>query len=292
FTAAALLEEDRIHAGDTVDAEGGRWQIGGQWIRDTHPMNRVSFADAVAHSSNIVFAKVSTRISPVTFYKYLRSFGFGMKTGVSLPAEESGVLKPVADWSGRTQQTIAFGHEVSTTPLQLAMAFAAVANDGLLMRPRLVQSWVDGQGREVRAEPVRKVRRVLSAEASRELRRMMAGVVEYGTAKDIRHPFITIAGKTGSAQKINPETGRYVEGSYYASFAGMAPADDPAFVCVVVVDDPKHFKYGGQAAGPIFREILDRLAERGIGGNWAPPPVVTASVEPAGRKGKSAPPAT
>ena len=281
FTAAALLEEDRIHANDTVDAEGGRWQIGGQWIRDTHAMDRVSFADAVAYSSNIVFAKVSTRISPVTFYKYLRSFGFGMKTGVSLPAEESGLLKPVSNWSGRTQQTIAFGHEISTTPLQLAMAFAAVANDGLLMRPRLVQSWIDGNGREVRAEPVRKVRRVLSADAARELREMMAGVVDYGTAKEIRHPFITIAGKTGSAQKINPETGRYIEGSYYASFAGMAPADDPAFVCVVVVDDPKQFKYGGQAAGPIFREILDRLAERGIGGNWARPPGVTASADPA-----------
>jgi cell division protein FtsI/penicillin-binding protein 2 len=271
FTAAALMEEGRIRATDTVDAEGGRWQIGGQWIRDTHPMDRVSFADAVAYSSNIVFAKTSTRISQESFYKYLRSFGFGMKTGVTLPAEETGVLKPVAAWSGRTQQTIAFGHEVSVTPLQLAMAFAAIANDGTLMRPRLVQSWVDGEGRAVRAEPVRSVRRVLSERTARSLRDMMTGVVDYGTARDIRHPYISIAGKTGSAQKINPETGRYIEGSYYSSFAGMAPAEDPVLVAVVVVDDPKKFKYGGQAAGPIFREILDRVSERGLGGEWPAP---------------------
>ncbi len=271
FTAAALMEEGRIQAGDTIDAEGGRWQIGGQWIRDTHPMDRVSFADAVAYSSNIVFAKTSTRISRESFYKYLRSFGFGMKTGVTLPAEETGVLKPVAAWSGRTQQTIAFGHEVSVTPLQLAMAFAAIANDGTLMRPRLVQSWVDGEGRAVRAEPVRSVRRVLSERTAHSLRRMMTGVVDYGTARDIRHPYISIAGKTGSAQKINPETGRYIEGSYYSSFAGMAPAENPALVAVVVVDDPRKFKYGGQAAGPIFREILDRVSERGLGGEWPAP---------------------
>jgi cell division protein FtsI/penicillin-binding protein 2 len=277
FTAAALLEEGRIHANDTIDAEGGRWQIGGQWIRDTHAMDRVSFAEAVAHSSNIVFAKVSTRITQVAFYKYLRSFGFGMKTGVSLPAEESGLLKPVENWSGRTQQTIAFGHEVSVTPLQLAMAFGAIANGGVLMRPRLVHSWVDGEGRVVRGENVREVRRVLSPRSAAALREMMAGVVDHGTAKDIKHPFITIAGKTGSAQKIDPETGRYIEGRYNASFAGMAPADKPAFVCVVVVDDPRQFKYGGQAAGPIFREILDRLAERGIGGDWMPPPEIIAT---------------
>lgn len=277
FTAAALMEERRIKATDTIDAEGGRWQLGDHWIRDTHPMDRVSFSEAVAHSSNIVFAKVSTRISQESFYKYLRSFGFGMKTGVSLPAEETGLLKPVSSWSGRTQQTIAFGHEISTTPLQVAMAFAAIANDGVLMRPRLVQSWVDGEGRVVRTEAPRQVRRVLSSGTAESLREMMKGVVDYGTAKDIRHPYISIAGKTGSAQKINPETGRYIEGSYYASFAGMAPAEKPSLVAVVVVDDPRQFKYGGQAAGPIFREILDRVSERGLAGAWpAPPPSVTA----------------
>ncbi len=262
FTAAALLEEHRLRPNDTIDAEGGRWEINGQWIRDTHPLNRISFSEAVAHSSNIVFAKVSTRIPPITFYKYLRSFGFGMKTGINLPAEESGSLKPVGEWSGRSQQTIAFGHEVSTTPLQLVMAFGAIANGGILMRPRLVQGWTDGEGQIVRAEEPREVRRVISDTTATKLRLMMRGVVDFGTAEAIRHPTISIAGKTGSAQKIDPATGRYMEGRYNSSFAGMAPADRPAFVALVVIDEPEQFKFGGQAAAPVFREILDRLAER------------------------------
>lgn len=282
FTAAALVEERRIRANDTIDAEGGRWQLAGQWIRDTHPMSRISFADAVAHSSNIVFAKVSTRVSPVSFYKYLRSFGFGMKTGVAMPAEESGLLKPVASWSGRTQQTIAFGHEISATPLQVAAAFGAIANGGVLMRPRIVREWTDADGNPVREEPVREVRRVLSESSAAELRAMMAGVVDHGTAREIRHPYIPIAGKTGSAQKIDPSTGRYIEGSYYSSFAGMAPAGAPNIVCLVVIDDPKHFKFGGQAAAPVFREIVDRMSERGIGGRWpVPAEIVDAGAEQA-----------
>jgi cell division protein FtsI/penicillin-binding protein 2 len=287
FVAAALVQEGRIKATDTVDGEGGRWQLAGQLIRDTHPLGRISFADAVAHSSNIVFAKVSTRISAVSFYKYMRSFGFGMKTGVPLPAEEGGFLKPVGQWSGRTQQTMAFGHEVSVTPLQLAMAFSAIANGGMLLRPRLVREWADAEGRTVREEPVREVRRVLTPATAAELRRLMVGVVDHGTAEAIRHPYITIAGKTGSAQKIDPETGRYIEGSYNASFAGMAPADDPAFVCIVVMDDPQQFKFGGQAAAPVFREILDRMAERRIAGDWGAPPdsVARASSRPAEKAG-------
>jgi cell division protein FtsI/penicillin-binding protein 2 len=290
FVAAALLQEGRIHAADTVDGEGGRWQLAGQWIRDTHPLHRITFADAVAHSSNIVFAKVSTRINAESFYKYMRSFGFGMKTGVALPAEESGYLKPVGKWSGRTQQTMAFGHEISTTPLQLAMAFSAIANGGVLLRPRLVSEWTDAQGRTVREEPVREVRRVLAPATAAELRRIMTGVVDHGTAEAIRHPYIEIAGKTGSAQKINSETGRYIEGSYNASFAGMAPAKDPAFVCIVVMDDPQQFKYGGQAAAPVFREILDRMAERRIAGDWGLPPDSIATAQAPAAKPSAATP--
>ena len=119
-----------------MDGEDGQFKISGQTIKDTHPHGRISFTDALAYSSNICFAKVSTRLRPETFYKYIRSFGIGMKTGLGLPAEESGVLKAVGEWSGRTQATIAFGHEISTTPLQMAMAFSAFANGGTLMKPR------------------------------------------------------------------------------------------------------------------------------------------------------------
>ncbi len=285
ITAAALLEERRMAPADTVDAEGGEYQIAGETIRDTHPLGRISFTDALAHSSNIAFAKMSARLQPVVFYKYIRSFGFGMKTGVSLPAEESGLLKPLREWSGRSQPTLAFGHEIAVTPLQMIMAAAAVANGGMLMRPRLVKAWVDGEGKTVREESTREVRRVVSEATAATLRSMLRAVVEYGTAAEIRHPYIPIAGKTGTAEKIDAATGKYVKGLFNSSFVGMAPADKPAFVCLVLLDEPEQLKYGGQSAAPVFREILDRLI---VEWNWFPtntappasPPLAAASFAP------------
>lgn len=261
ITAAALLQEKRMAPADTVDAEGGTYKIVGHVIHDTHPLERVSFTDALALSSNIAFAKMSSELPQVDFYKYIRSFGFGMKTGVTLPAEESGRIQPVSAWSGRSAATLAFGHEISVTPLQMVMAIAAVANNGVLMQPRMVQAWVDGEGRTVKEESPRKVRRVISDSTASLLRSMMRGVVEYGTAAEIRHPSVTIAGKTGTAEKIDPETGKYMHGRFHSSFIGMAPAEQPAFVCLVMLDEPAKLKYGGQSAAPIFREILDKIVE-------------------------------
>jgi cell division protein FtsI (penicillin-binding protein 3) len=260
ITAAALLEEKVIAPEDSLDGEQGNWSLAGQWIRDTHPYGVISFRDAMAYSSNIVFAKAGMRISAATYYRYLRSFGFGMKTGIGLPAEESGSLKPVADWSGRTQQTIAFGHEISVTPLQLVMALSAIANDGILMRPRIVKGYRQGETGDMQENPVRKVRQVVSAETASRLRGMLESVVEYGTAIELRRADLSMAGKTGTSEKIDPVTGKYVQGSFHSSFVGMAPADQPALVCLIMVDEPTQFKYGGQSAGPIFREIVDRLA--------------------------------
>lgn len=259
ITAAALLEESLVLPEDSIDAEGGTYKLGGEIIRDTKPHDMISFTEAMAYSSNIAFAKTVGRLKPETFYRYIRSFGFGIKTGVGLPAEESGVLKPVGTWSGRTQSTIAFGHEVSATPLQVAMAFAAMANGGLLMKPRIVKGWADQDGNLVREQPPKVVRRVVSEATSRRLKAMLAAVVEFGTASDIRSDRIAMAGKTGTAEKIDSETGRYVKGKFNSSFAGMVPADDPELVALVLLDEPSQFKYGGQSAAPIFREMVDRL---------------------------------
>lgn len=261
FTAAALLEEKLIDPSDSLDGEDGQYKISGQIIRDTHPYGRISFTDALAYSSNICFAKVSTRLRPEIFYKYIRSFGFGMKTGVGLPAEESGVLKPIGEWSGRTQSTIAFGHEVSTTPLQVVMAFSAIANGGMLMKPRIVKAWTDAEGRIVRQPPARQVRRVMSEATSDRVKSMLAAVVEYGTAKEIRSDRMPMGGKTGTAEKIDAATGKYVQGLFNSSFLGMAPLDKPELVCLVLLDEPSMFKYGGQSAAPIFREIVDRMMD-------------------------------
>jgi cell division protein FtsI/penicillin-binding protein 2 len=259
ITSAALLEEGLIAPEDTVDGENGQYKIGGQVIKDTHPRGRISFTDALAYSSNICFAKVATRLKPETFYKYVRSFGFGMKTGVGLPAEESGTLKPVSGWSGRTQSTIAFGHEISATPLQMAMAAAAVANGGMLMKPRIVKAWSDNEGRVVQEAPPRSVRRVMSEATADLVKNMMKAVVDYGTAAEIRSDRIDMAGKTGTAEKIDAETGKYVHGLFNSSFMGLVPVDRPEFVCLVLLDEPSQLKYGGQSAAPIFREIVDRV---------------------------------
>ena len=259
ITAAALLEEKLILATDTVDGENGQFKISGQTIKDTHPHGRISFTDALAYSSNICFAKVSTRLRPETFYKYIRSFGIGMKTGLGLPAEESGLLKAVGEWSGRTQATIAFGHEISTTPLQMAMAFSAFANGGMLMKPRLVKGWADNDGEVVQELPPRTVRRVMSEETAAQVMAMLGAVVDYGTASDIKSDRIRMGGKTGTAEKIDAETGKYVHGLFNSSFAGVVPVENPEFVCLVLLDEPSMFKYGGQSAAPIFREIVDRV---------------------------------
>ncbi len=266
-TAGALLQEHAMAPDDTVDAEGGSYKIAGEIIRDTHPMYRLTFTQALAYSSNISFAKMSMRLKPIVFYKYIRSFGFGMKTGIDLPGEESGWLEPVEHWSARSQPTLAFGHEIAVTPLQMVMAAAAVANDGVLMRPRLVRAWRDLSGAVVRTEPARPVRRVLSDSTAAVLRAMLRAVVDYGTAKDIRHSYIPIAGKTGTAEIFDSAEGRYAEGRFNSSFVGMAPVDHPAFVALVLLDEPQQFKYGGQSGAPIFREILDRLA---VEWDWMP----------------------
>jgi cell division protein FtsI/penicillin-binding protein 2 len=260
IATAALLEEHAISPEDTLDGEQGQWSLAGQIIRDTHPYGRICFRDALAFSSNICFAKAGGLVSRPSFYRYLRSFGFGMKTGVALPAEESGSLKSVSDWSGRTQQTLAFGHEISVTPLQLVMAVSAIANDGVLMRPRIVKGYRDGLSNDFEENPPRKVRQVVSAKTAQQVREMMRAVVEYGTAAEIRRGDLSMAGKTGTAEKIDPETGKYLPGSFHSSFIGLAPSDQPTLVGLVMVDEPSQFKYGGQCAAPIFREIIDRLA--------------------------------
>ncbi len=259
ITAAALIEEKRIRPEDTIDGENGTYKLMGELISDTHAHGRISFRDALAYSSNICFAKAVTRISPETFYRYIRSFGFGMKTAIGLPAEESGYLKSIQSWSGRTQSTMAFGHEIAVTPLQVAMACAAVANGGTLMKPRIIKAWAD-EGGNIRAEvPVKRVRRVISEQTAAQLRSMMGSVVEYGTAMDIKSDRISMAGKTGTAEKIDPITHHYVHGKFNSSFVGMVPVDKPQYVCLVLFDEPSLLKYGGQSAAPVFREIVDRL---------------------------------
>jgi membrane peptidoglycan carboxypeptidase len=203
--------------------------------------------------------KTALRLKPKTFYRYIRSFGFGMKTSVDLPAEESGFLKTLPKWTARTQVTLAWGQEIGVTPLQVVMAGAVVANDGFLMKPRLILKFVDNQGKVIKSFGARKVRRVVSRSTAVTLRDMMTEVVEKGTARKIRTDRYSIAGKTGTVEKINPKTGEYLPGRFHSSFVGMVPASHPKYVCLVMLNDPKLHKHGGACAAPVFREIMDRI---------------------------------
>ncbi len=256
-TAAALLEFERVEPSDTFFAGDGRWRFAWGTLRDTHPHGVLRFDEAFAVSSNIVMARAIERLEPDAFYRVIRLFGFGEKTGVRLLAEASGTVPPPRNWSGRTRNTLAFGQEVAVTPLQTLVAAAAVANDGVMMMPRIVR----GVGRhgDIREFDPIVVRRVVSPRTAQTLRRFCREVVESGTGRRARVDGLAVAGKTGTAQKAR--RGRYLRGRYVASFVGWAPAQSPRLACVVVLDEPDaRFRYGGDSAAPVFARIVRATA--------------------------------
>ncbi|MFC1585179.1 penicillin-binding protein [Fibrobacterota bacterium] len=259
ITASSVIEEGFVQPRDTFFAEDGVYRLNRALIKDTKPRGNITFAEAMAYSSNIVMVKAALRLDPQTLYQYIRSFGFGMKTGIALPAEEGGSFKTVKHWSSRTQITLAWGQEIGATPLQVAMACAAIANNGVLMKPRIIKEQKNSRGKTVKEILPRRVRQVVSAETADKLRKMLASVVEMGTARKIYSERYPIAGKTGTAEKIDEETGQYQEGKFHSSFVGMVPVDDPEYVCLVLLDEPKKDKHGGSCAAPIFRDIMERI---------------------------------
>jgi cell division protein FtsI/penicillin-binding protein 2 len=260
ITASAALEENTLSEHDSINGDQGRFQIYGDVITDTHEYGMLSFGDAMAYSSNVAFAKIANTVGQRNFFKYVRSFGFGSPTGIELPAEEKGRLKSVDKWSGRTLVTMAMGHEILTTPLQVTMAFATVANGGILLKPRIVKEWRDAKDGSLISsnEPI-EVRRVISEETSAKVRVMLKSVVEKGTAKNIKSDWLEFAGKTGTAEVYDSKEGKYDRDRMVSSFMGMAPASQPALVCGVVMDEPGKHKYGAQAAAPVFKEIMEKI---------------------------------
>jgi cell division protein FtsI (penicillin-binding protein 3) len=196
-------------------------------------------------------------VGPEHLFEYARSFGFGCISGIELPGEASGILRRPKHWSGRSLETISIGQEVAVTPIQLACAYGAVANDGVLMKPRLVRELRDSSGQLIRQFPTRRVRRVVSRITAHRLTEILTAVVDHGTGTEARIPGVAVAGKTGTAQRIDPETGRYDPGRHVSSFVGFLPAYDPQLVGVVVVDRPQGVGYGGQVAAPCFRRIVE-----------------------------------
>jgi len=257
-TAAAVIEEGVMDSNTVVFCENGRMKVAGGVIRDAHEYGSLTFREVVEHSSNIGTIKAARRAGDGAIYTYARLFGFGAKTGVGLRGEVSGVLRHPSSWSRRSLDTIAMGHEVSVTALQLAAAYSAVANGGLLMRPRILQSVLRPEGTLVYRSEREIVRRVISEETARVLVDFLVGVVQNGTGVNAHIEGVEIGAKTGTAQRVR-EHGRGYSDDFISTFVGFLPARDPELVCVVVLDSPKGAHFSSQVAAPTFRRIMHRI---------------------------------
>ena len=255
---AGALEEGLTTPDEKIDCMGGGITVAGRFIRDHTPYGSLTATEALAKSSNVAAIKLGLRLGNERMYEYVRRFGFGAKTGVELPGETSGLFRPVPKWHGSSIGSIAIGQEIGVTPVQVAAAFAAVANDGVRIAPHLVREIRDHEGKVVRrAEP--ETQRVVSPETARAIRGMLEAVTLKGTAKAAQLDGYTAAGKTGTAQKIDPNTRTYSKTKHVASFVGFAPVENPSVVIIVVIDEPVGRYHGGDTAAPIFREIADQI---------------------------------
>jgi cell division protein FtsI (penicillin-binding protein 3) len=253
--AAAALEEGAVRPGDRIYGEGGAIRVATATIHDWKKFGWLSFAEVLQNSSNVGSIKVGLSLGKERYYKYISGFGFGVPTGVSLAGESRGQLRPPPQWSGLSLATMSIGQEISVTALQLVTAVSAIANGGRLLRPQIVRAEVDGQGRELRATEPHVVRQVISPATARTLTGMMSMVVREGTGHKAAIPGHEVAGKTGTAQKMDKATRRYSRAPGVLSFVGFAPADDPRLTMLVMLDEPKNEKWGSEAAAPIFAAI-------------------------------------
>lgn len=253
--AAAALEEGVVRPGDRLYGENGAITIARTTIHDWKKYGWLTFSEVLQNSSNVGSIKVGLLLGKERYYKHMTGFGFGTPTGLGLPGESRGQLRAPDRWSGLSLATMSIGQEISVTALQIVSAFGAVAHGGRLMQPRIVRALLDGNGREVQRFEPKVVRQVISPETARTLTGMMTRVVSDGTGHNAAIAGFEVAGKTGTAQKLDPVTRRYSRAPGVLSFVGFAPADDPRIAMLVMLDEPKNEQWGSEAAAPIFAAI-------------------------------------
>ncbi|MGH7871115.1 MAG: penicillin-binding protein [Candidatus Binatia bacterium] len=263
--AAAAIEEGVVDKEDLFFCEYGKYSYAGKIIHDTHPYGWLPFYKILQVSSNIGFTKVAEKLKKDRFFKYIDKFGFGHVTGVDMPGEVPGLLRRSETWSSIDLATHAFGQGLSATPMQMVMAYAAVANGGFLMRPYVVRRALSPKGEVLLENQPHVVRRVISEKTARSLASMLKEVTnEGGTGMMANVEGFEVAGKTGTAQKADLANGGYAARKRVASFVGFVPADDPRLVLMVLVDEPEVNVYGGVVAAPVFQNIA-RGALRHLG---------------------------
>jgi cell division protein FtsI/penicillin-binding protein 2 len=290
---SGALNEGVVRLADTFDCERGHFAFAGRILHDHEPYGILSTENIITHSSNIGAAKIGIRLGEDRLYDYAREFGFGQRTGISLPGEARGMLYPVKNWTKVSIAQIPMGQGVAVTRLQMAMAMSALANDGWLMRPMLVNRLEDRYGNVVQQYAPQRVRQIVGNSTDKLMIEALKTVVSPdGTAPGAAMKDYTVAGKTGTAQKV--ENGAYAEHKFYASFIGFFPADNPELCISIVMDDPKEGYYGGLVCGPVFKDIAERCAsylnipaDKNLQPPAAPPPLVAAGASrtPTGARG-------
>lgn len=255
FTVAGLLARGLATLSDSVETAAGSWMVAGRTVTDVHAYDGLTLGEALRVSSNVGIARAAVAFSPGAQYESLRDFGFGIQTGIDLPGEVGGTLRRPDRWSKQSQVSLAIGYEIGVTPLQMALAYGALANGGVLMEPRLVDEVSDAAGTVLERYSPRAVRQAIPGEVARELGTVLEDVVEDGTATAARLETFRVAGKTGTS-RVNVR-GRYVPGRYYSSFVGFFPADHPQLVVFVKLDSPRGAYYGGATAAPVTRAMME-----------------------------------
>jgi cell division protein FtsI (penicillin-binding protein 3) len=290
FTITGALEANAVKPDDSWFCENGHWQVGGRTIHDAEPIGEVTTVGVLAKSSNICTAKIAMRAGRETLHDMLIRFGFGQRTGVDLPGERAGQVRSLERMGPVETATMSFGQGLTATPLQVASAYAAVANGGTLYRPHVMRRVVDPSGATVQEAQVTG-RRVITPELAATMRNFLHAVTQKGgTAQKLSIPGYTFAGKTGTAQKVDPLTRHYSPAFWAASFVGFAPKENPRLVLFVMIDEPTGAHHGSDVAGPVWQEVMiDSLRWLGV-----PPdaPMVATNDKDgdADKHGKKAPP--
>jgi cell division protein FtsI (penicillin-binding protein 3) len=257
ITMTGALENGVTNPDELIDCQMGSIMVAGRLIHDWHPFGILSVREVLANSSDVGSIKVAMRLGAPKFYDVIHSFGIGQLTGIELPGENRGILRPVDNWIASSIGSVAIGQEVSVTPVQLISAISAVANGGMLYKPRIVKEIQGGSPPLILSHPAPQ--QVTDATTAATVRGMMETVVLSGTGKLAQLNGYTAAGKSGTAQQIDPNTGRYSPNKYIASFVGFAPVNEPALTILIVFDSPEGAHHGGEIGGPVFKRIAEQV---------------------------------
>ncbi|MGA9631093.1 MAG: penicillin-binding transpeptidase domain-containing protein, partial [Candidatus Acidiferrales bacterium] len=265
ITLTGAIENGVASPDELVDCQMGKILVAGRLIHDWKSFGTLSVREILEHSSDVGAIKLALRLGAPRFYDTARAFGIGQDTGIDLPGENRGLLRPIENWTPSSIGSLAMGQEVSVTPIQIVSAISAIANGGTLNRPRVVREIRDsGTGAEL-PHPDAESQDATDARTAATMREMMEDVVLEGTGKPARLDGYTAAGKSGTAQKIDPATGRYSKTQYNSSFVGFAPVNNPAITILVVLDSPVGPHHGGQVGGPVFKRVAEQtLAYLGV----------------------------